>query len=150
MRVVVQKVNKASVTISNKQVASISKGLLLLVGIVLGDTEEDIDWLCQKMVKLRIFQDDEGKMNLSVQDIVGDVLVVSQFTLHAQIKKGNRPSYVKAAKSEVAIPLYELFKERLSFYLGKEIQSGEFGANMQVELINDGPVTLLMDSKNRE
>lgn len=150
MRLVIQRVSRAGVTIDRTSVASISKGLLVLVGITAQDTVEDINWLCQKIVKLRIFGDDKNQMNLSVQDVDGSILVVSQFTLYAQTKKGNRPSYVNAAKPEIAIPLYELFKERLSFYLNKEIQSGVFGADMKVDLVNDGPVTILIDSHNRE
>lgn len=149
MKVVIQRVSKASVSIENKRVASIDKGLLVLLGIVNEDTQEDIDWLCNKITNLRIFADANGVMNTSVQDIDGAVIVVSQFTLHAATKKGNRPSYIKAAKPDIAIPLYELFVKKLESILGKPVQTGEFGANMQVELINDGPVTIIVDSKNK-
>lgn len=147
MKIVIQRVSEASVIINKKSVASIDKGLLILVGIENADTQEDIDWLCRKIVGMRIFSDKEDKMNLSVLDVNGDVIVVSQFTLHASTKKGNRPSYIKAAKPEIAIPLYEKFKLTLQEVLGKPIQSGEFGANMKVTLVNDGPVTILIDSK---
>jgi len=150
MRVVIQRVSEASVTIDQQKVAEIGKGLLILVGIVPEDTQEDIDWLCQKIIKLRIFGDDKGLMNLSLQDVDGDVIVVSQFTLHALTKKGNRPSYIKAAKPDIAIPLYESFKTKLKVLLGKQIQSGEFGADMKVALINDGPVTITIDSHHKE
>lgn len=149
MKVVIQRVSKASVSIENKRVASIDKGLLVLLGIVNEDTQEDIDWLCNKITNLRIFADANGVMNTSVQDIDGAVIVVSQFTLHAATKKGNRPSYIKAAKPDIAIPLYELIVKKLESILGKPVQTGEFGANMQVELINDGPVTIIVDSKNK-
>lgn len=147
MKIVIQRVSEASVIINKKSVASIDKGLLILVGIENADTQEDIDWLCRKIVGMRIFSDKEDKMNLSVLDVNGDVIVVSQFTLHASTKKGNRPSYIRAAKPETAIPLYEKFKLKLQEILGKPIQSGEFGANMKVTLVNDGPVTILIDSK---
>lgn len=150
MRVVIQRVTEASVTINQSKVASINNGLLILVGIIEEDTIDDIDWLCRKIVNLRVFGDDNNVMNLSIKDIDGEIIVVSQFTLHALTKKGNRPSYIKAARPEVAIPLYNLFKEKLNSALGKEIQSGEFGADMKVGLINDGPVTILIDSHNRE
>ncbi len=150
MKVVIQRVKEASVTINLNTVATISTGLLILLGIVPEDNQEDVDWLCQKISKLRIFGDDEGVMNLSVQDINGAVIVVSQFTLHALTKKGNRLSYIKAARPEQAIPMYESFKKTLSNILKKEIQSGKFGADMQVSLVNDGPVTLIIDSKQRE
>lgn len=150
MRVVIQRVLKASVTINGKKVANIGNGLLILLGIIDGDTQDDIIWLCHKIANLRIFNDDNGVMNKSILDINGSSIVVSQFTLHASTKKGNRPSYIKAAKSETAIPLYEEFKCQLKLVLGKEIQSGEFGADMKVELLNDGPVTIIIDSKNRE
>ena len=150
MRVVIQRVNEASVTIDQQKVAEIAKGLLVLVGIVPEDTYEDIEWLCQKIIKLRIFGDDKGLMNLSLQDIDGEVIVVSQFTLHALTKKGNRPSYIKAARPDIAIPLYESFKKRLQELLSKEVKSGEFGADMKVALVNDGPVTITMDSHNKE
>jgi len=150
MRVVLQRVSQASVTIEGEKVAEIAQGLLLLVGIEENDTAEDIDWLCAKIVKLRIFDDDAGVMNLSVQDINGDIIVVSQFTLHALTKKGNRPSYIKAARPEVAIPLYEAFISTLENVLGKPIQTGRFGADMKVLLLNDGPVTIIFDTKNKE
>jgi len=149
MKVVIQRVKKASVAINSNTVATISTGLLILLGIVPEDNQEDVDWLCAKISKLRIFGDDKGVMNLSVQDINGAVIVVSQFTLHALTKKGNRPSYIKAARPEQAIPMYESFKKTLSNILKKEIQSGKFGADMQVSLVNDGPVTLIIDSKQR-
>ena len=150
MRVVLQRVSSASVTIENKTVATIQKGLLVLVGIEDADTQTDIDWLVGKIVNIRIFADDNDVMNLSVKDIDGDILVVSQFTLHAATKKGNRPSYIKASKPEIAIPLYENFVQSIEFELSKKIQTGIFGADMQVALVNDGPVTIIIDSKNRE
>ncbi len=149
MKVVIQRVSKASVTIENEKVASIGNGLLVLLGIVNEDSHTDIDWLCNKITNLRIFGDENGVMNKSLIDVDGDVIVVSQFTLHATTKKGNRPSYIKAAKPNIAIPLYENFIEKLQTVLGKLIQSGKFGANMQVELINDGPVTIIIDTKNK-
>ncbi|MFD1063056.1 D-aminoacyl-tRNA deacylase [Winogradskyella litorisediminis] len=149
MKLVIQRTSQASVTINNIIVAEIKKGLVVLVGIENADTQEDIDWLCRKICGLRIFSDDDGKMNLSIQDIKGDIIVVSQFTLHASTKKGNRPSYIKAAKPEIAIPLYEAFKQTLQTHLQKPIQSGEFGADMKVSLINDGPVTIIIDSKEK-
>ena len=150
MKVVVQRVSRASVTIEKEKVASILNGLLILVGIVNDDTLEDINWLTNKIVNLRVFDDENGVMNTSIKNINGDVIVVSQFTLHASTKKGNRPSYIKAAKPDVAIPLYEAFIKQLEITLGKPIQTGEFGADMNVELINDGPVTIIIDSKNKE
>ncbi|KAF2519912.1 D-tyrosyl-tRNA(Tyr) deacylase [Flavobacterium salilacus subsp. salilacus] len=150
MRVVLQRVSEASVTIAGSKVAVIDKGLLILLGIEDADTEEDSMWLTGKINKLRIFGDENGVMNRSIQDIGGDIIVVSQFTLHAATKKGNRPSYIKAAKPEVAIPLYENFITVLEKDLGKKIQTGQFGADMKVALVNDGPVTILIDSKNRE
>jgi D-tyrosyl-tRNA(Tyr) deacylase len=150
MKIVLQRVSSASVTIENKIVADIQKGLLILVGIEDADTKEDIDWLVGKITKIRIFDDENRVMNLSIQDIDGDVIVVSQFTLHASTKKGNRPSYIKAAKPDIAIPLYENFVQQLEKELGKKIQTGVFGADMQVSLINDGPVTIIIDSKNKE
>jgi len=150
MRVVIQRVAEASVTIDSQIVASIQKGLLVLVGIEDADTQEDIDWLTAKIAKIRIFSDENDVMNLSVQDIDGDIIVVSQFTLHAGTKKGNRPSYIKASKPEIAIPLYENFVRKLEQEIGKKVQTGRFGADMKVGLINDGPVTILIDSKNRE
>lgn len=150
MRVLLQRVSEASVTIEGQVKSAIDTGLLVLLGIESADTEEDIEWLCNKIVQLRIFGDEEGKMNRSVLDIGGELLVISQFTLHASTKKGNRPSYIQAARPEVAIPLYEQFLKQLSFRLGKAIGSGEFGADMKVRLLNDGPVTIWIDSKQRE
>ena len=150
MRVVIQRVSKASVTIAQQKVAAIQKGVLVLLGIENNDTQEDIDWLVRKIINLRIFNDENQVMNLSLQDVQGDVILVSQFTLHASTKKGNRPSYIKAAKPDIAIPLYEKFILSLESALQKPIQTGAFGADMKVELLNDGPVTILIDSKNRE
>ncbi|WP_315164504.1 D-aminoacyl-tRNA deacylase [Capnocytophaga leadbetteri] len=150
MRVVIQKVTQASVSIENQTVASIDKGLLVLVGIEDGDTNEDIAWLSPKIVNLRVFDDDNGVMNLSVKEVGGEVLIVSQFTLHASTKKGNRPSYIKAARPEVAIPIYEAFIKQVETLLGKRVPTGQFGAMMQVSLCNDGPVTILIDTKNKE
>lgn len=149
MRVVIQRVSEASVTIDNKQHATIEQGLLILLGITHEDTQEDIDWLVGKIIGMRIFSDQEDKMNLSIQDIDGELLVISQFTLFANTKKGNRPSYIDAARPEVAVPLYEAFLNTLSRKRNKEIKSGVFGADMKVALVNDGPVTIVMDSKNR-
>lgn len=150
MRIVIQRVGHASVSINKVVKSAISKGLLLLIGIEDSDNEEDINWLCQKVLNLRIFDDDKGVMNLSVRDINGDILAISQFTLHASTKKGNRPSYLRAAKGEISKPIYEQFCKTLSTELGKEIGTGVFGADMKVELLNDGPVTILIDSKNKE
>lgn len=150
MRVVLQRVSSASVTVSEKIVGEIQKGLLVLVGIEDADIQEDIDWLVTKITQLRIFGDANEIMNLSVEEVNGDVLVVSQFTLHAATKKGNRPSYIKAARPEVAIPIYEKFVITLENKLGKKVPTGIFGADMKVALLNDGPVTIIMDSKNRE
>ena len=150
MRVVLQRVSSASVTVSEKIVGEIQKGLLVLVGIEDADTQEDIDWLVTKITQLRIFGDANDIMNLSVEEVNGDVLVVSQFTLHAATKKGNRPSYIKASKPEVAIPIYEKFVITLENKLGKKVPTGIFGADMKVALLNDGPVTIIMDSKNKE
>lgn len=150
MRVVIQRVSEASVTIEGIKTADIQKGLLILVGIEDADTNDDINWLCAKIAKLRIFGDDNGVMNLSVTEADGDIIVVSQFTLHAATKKGNRPSYIKVAKPDVAIPLYQGFVKTLQQETGKVIQTGEFGADMKVALVNDGPVTILIDSKNKE
>ena len=150
MRVVIQKVTQASVSMENQIVASIDKGLLVLVGIEDGDTNEDIAWLSSKIVNLRVFDDDNGVMNLSVKEVEGEVLIVSQFTLHASTKKGNRPSYIKAARPEVAIPIYEAFIKQVETLLGKKVPTGQFGAMMQVSLCNDGPVTILIDTKNKE
>ncbi len=149
MRIVIQRVSEASVEINKNIVAQIANGLLVLVGIEDADAQEDIDWLCQKIVNLRIFGDENEVMNLSVKDIDGDVIVVSQFTLHALTKKGNRPSYIKASKPEIAIPLYENFVNTLEKELGKKVQTGVFGADMKVALVNDGPVTIIINSKNR-
>jgi D-tyrosyl-tRNA(Tyr) deacylase len=150
MKVVLQRVSQASVTIDSKIVAEIQKGLLVLVGIEDADSQEDIDWLCQKITNLRIFGDENDVMNLSVAAIDGEIIVVSQFTLHALTQKGNRPSYIKAAKPEIAIPLYENFVQQLEKKLGKKVQTGVFGADMKVSLLNDGPVTIVIDSKNKE
>lgn len=150
MRVVIQRVAEASVTIEKEMVASILKGLLIFVGIEENDHQEDIDWLISKILNLRIFPDENGVMNLSVKDSNGEIIVVSQFTLHAATKKGNRPSYIKAAKPNIAIPLYEAFVKQMQIELGKKIQTGQFGSDMKVSLINDGPVTILMDTKNKE
>ena len=150
MRVVIQKVTQASVSIENQIVGSIDKGLLVLVGIEDGDTNEDIAWISSKIVNLRVFDDDNGVMNLSVKEVEGEVLIVSQFTLHASTKKGNRPSYIKAARPEVAIPIYEAFIKQVETLLGKRVPTGQFGAMMQVSLCNDGPVTILIDTKNKE
>ncbi|MCD8080509.1 MAG: D-tyrosyl-tRNA(Tyr) deacylase [Bacteroides sp.] len=150
MRVVIQRVSKASVTIEGRCKSAIRNGMLILVGIEEADGQEDSEWLCRKIVQLRIFDDEQGIMNRSVQDIDGEILVISQFTLHASTKKGNRPSYIRAARPEKAIPMYESFCTQLSQALGKEVRTGEFGADMKVELLNDGPVTICMDSKNKE
>ena len=150
MRILIQRVNKASVDINQEIKASIGIGLLVLVGIEEADTTEDSEWLAGKVVGLRIFDDKNGVMNLSVMDIDGEILVVSQFTLHAMTKKGNRPSYIKAAKHEVAIPLYEHFCNSLSQKLGKQVKTGTFAADMKVALVNNGPITIWIDSKNRE
>jgi D-tyrosyl-tRNA(Tyr) deacylase len=150
MKTVIQRVTSASVNINASLVAEIQQGLLVLVGIEDADNHEDIRWLCQKIVNLRIFSEKNDLMNLSVQDINGDVIVVSQFTLHASTKKGNRPSYIKAAKPDIAIPLYQKLISQLETDLGKKIQTGIFGADMKVALVNDGPVTIVIDTKNRE
>ncbi|MDO5663923.1 MAG: D-aminoacyl-tRNA deacylase [Bacteroidia bacterium] len=150
MRLLIQRVSKAAVHIHGNCKSSIKQGLLLLVGIENSDNEEDIDFLCKKTINLRIFDDENGVMNKSVLEIGGEILVVSQFTLHASTKKGNRPSYIRAAKPDISVPLYERFCETLSEILQKPVQTGEFGADMQVELINDGPVTIWIDSKNKE
>jgi D-aminoacyl-tRNA deacylase len=151
MRVVIQRVNKASVHIEKKEHAAIGHGLLILLGIETEDQAEDVTWLCAKIARLRIFDDQQGVMNLSVDDVYGEILLISQFTLHASTKKGNRPSYIKAARPEAAIPLYELFTKTLSEELnGKEIKTGVFGAMMEISLVNDGPVTIFIDSKNKE
>jgi len=150
MRIVIQRVSEASVTIHQKVKSSIEHGLLVLLGIENADTEEDIKWLCQKIINLRIFPDENMVMNKSILECGGDILVVSQFTLHASTKKGNRPSYIKASKPDFAIPMYEKFVKHLETDLGKTIQTGEFGADMKVALVNDGPVTIIIDSKNKE
>jgi D-tyrosyl-tRNA(Tyr) deacylase len=150
MRAVIQRVSEASVSVDGIQKSAIGKGLLILLGIVDADSREDIEWLCKKIINLRVFNDENGVMNLSVKDLNGDIIVVSQFTLHASTKKGNRPSYIKAAKPETAIPLYELFVEELKKLLEKPIGTGEFGALMEVALMNDGPVTIIIDTKNKE
>ena len=150
MKIVIQRVSEASVVINKKEVASIEEGLLVLLGIVNEDTQDDIDWLCNKILNLRVFPDGNGVMNESLLGAAGEIIVVSQFTLHASTKKGNRPSYIKAAKPDVAIPLYKNFVETLQNSLGKTAQTGEFGADMKVHLVNDGPVTIIIDSKNKE
>lgn len=150
MKVVIQRVSEASVTIDGAVKSKIGIGLLILLGIEDEDSQEDIDWLSAKIVKLRIFGDDAGVMNRSVQDVDGDIIVVSQFTLHAQTKKGNRPSYIKAAGPQIAIPLYEGFVKQITADLCKPVQTGEFGADMKVALVNDGPVTIIIDTKSKE
>lgn len=150
MRIVLQRVTEASVKINGSIKGNIEKGLLLFLGIESEDKEEDIDWLIQKIINLRIFEDEEGKMNLSLQNVYGEILVISQFTLFASTKKGNRPSFIKAAKPEVAIPLYEQFLQKIKSVSTSKVNAGEFGADMKVSLCNDGPVTILIDSKNRE
>ena len=150
MKAVIQRVTHASVTIENNCVAQIQKGLLVLVGIEDADTQEDINWLTSKIGNLRIFEDENEVMNLSLKDIDGEMIVVSQFTLHALTKKGNRPSYIKASKPEIAIPLYESFVQQMEKELGKKVQTGQFGADMKVSLVNDGPVTIIIDTKNKE
>jgi len=147
MKTVIQRVSEASVSITGEKVADIQQGLLVLLGIENADTQADIVWLCRKIANLRIFNDEKGLMNLSVKDINGQVIVVSQFTLHASTKKGNRPSFIKAAKPDVAIPLYEKFVEEMQNFMKTKVQTGEFGANMQISLINDGPVTIVIDSQ---
>ena len=150
MKAVIQRVSSASVTIDGKIKSQIKNGLLIFLGIEIKDTKEDALWLTNKISALRIFADKEGVMNKSVTEIDGEIIVVSQFTLHAKTKKGNRPSYIKAARPEQAIPLYEQFKKDLSFAISKEVQSGEFGTDMKVSLTNDGPVTIIIDTKNKE
>ena len=150
MRVVVQRVTKASVSVDDAVVGSIEKGLLVLLGITHDDTKEDVDWLVNKVVQMRIFDDSKGVMNLSLKDIDGQMLVVSQFTLHALTKKGNRPSYIQAAKHQIAVPLYEAFVHQAQALLEKPVPTGVFGAMMQIDLTNDGPVTMVVDSKNKE
>ena len=150
MKAVIQKVSEASVTIDGNVKSKIEKGLLILLGIEDADTQEDIQWLCNKISKLRIFDDENGVMNFSVTDIKGSIIVVSQFTLHASTKKGNRPSYLKASKPDFAIPMYEKFVEELRVTSELDIQTGEFGADMKVALLNDGPVTIIIDTQNKE
>ena len=150
MRIVIQRVSEASVSIKGTMKSAIQQGFLILLGIGEEDNEDDIEWLVKKVVNLRVFDDEQGVMNKSILDINGEILVVSQFTLMASYKKGNRPSYIHAAGHEISIPLYELFCKRLSAQLGKEVGTGEFGADMQVKLVNDGPVTICMDTKNKE
>ncbi|SRR5258706_9492520 len=150
MRAVIQRVIRAGVTIEKKVYASIEEGLLVLLGIEEADIEEDIEWLSGKIVNLRIFNDKDGVMNISIREMGGDILLISQFTLHASTKKGNRPSYIRASKPGIAVPIYEKMIRQLSTDLGKEIKTGIFGADMKVELLNDGPVTIVIDSKNKE
>lgn len=150
MKAVIQRVTKASVTIDEKRVAAINSGLLILLGVIPEDTQDDIDWLIKKIINLRIFDDENHVMNRSLMDVEGEVIIVSQFTLHASTKKGNRPSYIKAAKPNIAVPIYESFIIKMETELRHGIQTGQFGANMKVELLNDGPVTIIIDSKNRE
>ncbi|MEE3386000.1 MAG: D-aminoacyl-tRNA deacylase [Prevotella sp.] len=150
MRIVIQRVSRASVTIGGNVKSAIGKGFLILLGVEESDTEEDVEWLVKKVIGLRVFDDENGVMNLSIGQVNGDMLVVSQFTLYASYKKGNRPSWLRAAKHEISVPLYELFCRRLKEETGKEIGTGEFGAEMAVELVNDGPVTICMDTKNKE
>ncbi|MEF9986947.1 MAG: D-aminoacyl-tRNA deacylase [Bacteroidales bacterium] len=150
MRIIIQRVIKSSVTIDENLISSIEKGLMILIGIEDTDNNDDIDWITKKIVNLRIFDDSNGVMNLSVKDINGDILLISQFTLHALTAKGNRPSYIKAASPEVAIPIYQKTITSLNLVMGKEIKTGKFGADMKVSLINDGPVTIFIDTKNRQ
>ena len=150
MRIVAQRVSRASVTIGSERVSEIGVGMLVLLGIEEADTKDDVDWLCAKLLKMRIFSDSEGLMNLDIQQVGGDFLVVSQFTLHAMTKKGNRPSFIRAARPEQAIPLYELFIEKLKSASQCRVLTGMFGADMKVELLNDGPVTIIIDTKNKE
>jgi D-tyrosyl-tRNA(Tyr) deacylase len=150
MRVVIQRVNRASVSIDGIIKSEIGEGLMILVGIEDADTDDDIEWLSSKISRLRIFRDNDGAMNRSVMEIDGDILCVSQFTLHAKTKKGNRPSFIHAAKPDIAIPLYEKFVKQLSAQIGKQVKTGKFGAHMQIDLLNDGPVTIIIDTKNKE
>ena len=150
MKAVIQRVSKASVTIDNSIKSAIENGLLILLGIINEDTEADIEWLTNKIINLRIFNDENGMMNKSLKEVDGEAIVVSQFTLHANTRKGNRPSYIKAAKPDLAIPLYEQFVSVLEQNFGKKVGTGEFGADMKVELLNDGPVTIIIDTKNKE
>ena len=150
MRAVIQRVAHAQVDVDGKTVGAIGNGLLVLVGIEDADNSEDVDWLVGKIANLRIFNDEQGVMNVSVKETNGHILVISQFTLHASTKKGNRPSYIRASKSDHAVPMYELFKQKLSIEIGKQVEAGIFGADMKVSLLNDGPVTIVMDTKNKE
>jgi len=150
MRIILQRVQEATVSVEGKEKASIQQGLVLLLGIMPEDGQEDIDWLCRKVLGMRIFSDEAGKMNLSVKDVDGEIIVVSQFTLYANIKKGTRPSFVRAAPPKIAIPLYEKFVQQIEEQFGKKVGTGEFGAHMNIELNNDGPVTIIMDSRNRK
>jgi len=150
MRVIIQRVSESKVIVDNNTEGKIGKGLLLLVGIEASDDKTDVEWIARKVINMRIFSDNDGKMNLSLLDIKGEILVISQFTLQASTKKGNRPSYINAAKPEIAIPIYVAFKKELSFQLNKPVQSGIFGADMKVHLINDGPVTIWIDSKDKK
>lgn len=150
MRAVIQRVSRASITVGNNVISAIENGLLVLLGIEDADGKEDIEWLSKKITNLRIFNDDEGIMNRSILDVDGNIIVVSQFTLHALTKKGNRPSYIKASKPEIAIPLYEAFVQKIEEDLGKKVGTGVFGADMKVDLLNDGPVTIIVDTKNKE
>ena len=150
MRAVIQRVSEASIKISGKEKSAIGAGLLILLGIEAGDAKEDVAWLSAKIINLRIFNDSNGVMNLSVKEIGGEIIIVSQFTLHAGTKKGNRPSYIRAAKTDIAIPIYESFITEVEKELGKTVQTGAFGADMKVALVNDGPVTIIIDTKNRE
>ena len=150
MRAIIQRVSQSSVTINHENVANIQQGLLVFIGFEDADNQEDINWLTPKIANLRIFADEDQVMNLSINDIQGEIIVVSQFTLHALTKKGNRPSYIKAAKPEIAIPLYENFIAEMEFELGKKVQTGRFGADMKVALVNDGPVTIIIDTKNKQ
>lgn len=150
MRAVIQRVSKASVDIEGHRNGSIEQGFLVLLGIEDTDNQDDIEWLTKKIVQLRIFSDEAGLMNRSIQDIDGNILLISQFTLFGQTKKGNRPSFIRASKPDIAVPIYEVFCNKLSHYLGKQIETGIFGADMQVSLVNDGPVTIIMDTKNKE
>lgn len=150
MRVIIQRVTNSEVTINGLECRKIGKGLLVLAGFEDADDSSEIEWMCGKIVRLRIFDDDEGVMNLSVQDIKGDIMVISQFTLHASTKKGNRPSYIRASKPEIAVPLYKNFLDCLEKEFGKPVVQGEFGADMKINLLNDGPVTIFIDSKNKE
>jgi D-tyrosyl-tRNA(Tyr) deacylase len=150
MRAVIQRVKRASVTITGSIKSQISKGLLILIGIEDRDNDEDIEWLCNKIVQLRVFDDKDGIMNLPITEVDGNIMIISQFTLHAKIKKGNRPSYIRAARPETAIPLYNSFIKTISALMGKDVATGEFGAMMDVELVNDGPVTIFIDTKEKE